>query len=266
MAALRLARHDNVGGNVSDADSGLHFVDVLSALATGAKRVHAQVLGTDADLDAVVNLGNHKDGRKGSVTPRRLIERGDSNETMNPGFSREEAVSIFAGKLNRRRLNAGFFSGSLIENLSGYSPAFRPAQVHAKKDGSPILRFRPARTRLDGHDGVEVIRLTGEQRPGFQFGDVIIGRVEFAVQFFQEIVLLLDVGFFLSEMDVRFNIVRDGGELRVRDNLLFGALALAENVLSRFLIAPEIGVGDARFESFQALAMLRRVKDSSARD
>ena len=76
---------------------------------------------------------------------------------------------------------------------------------------------------------------------------------------------MLDVGLFQGKMDVRLNIARDGGELRVRVNLLFGALALAENVLSRFLIAPEIGVGDARFESFQALAILRRVKDSSVR-
>jgi hypothetical protein len=76
---------------------------------------------------------------------------------------------------------------------------------------------------------------------------------------------LLDVGLFLSEMDVRLNVTGDGSELRVRGDLLFGALALAENVLRRFLIAPEIGVGDARFESFQAFAILRRVKDSSER-
>jgi hypothetical protein len=36
--------------------------------------------------------------------------------------------------------------------------------------------------------------------------------------------------------------------------------------LCGFLIVPEIGVGDARFEGLQALAVLRRVKDSSERD
>jgi hypothetical protein len=35
--------------------------------------------------------------------------------------------------------------------------------------------------------------------------------------------------------------------------------------LRRFLIAPEIGVGSASLESFQTLAVLRRVKDSSVR-
>jgi len=51
-----------------------------------------------------------------------------------------------------------------------------------------------------------MIGLTGEKRPGFQFGDVGIGGVKFAVQLFQEIVLLLDVGFFLGEMDVCLDV------------------------------------------------------------
>jgi hypothetical protein len=76
---------------------------------------------------------------------------------------------------------------------------------------------------------------------------------------------LLDVGFFLGEMDVGLDVAGDGRELFVRGNLFFGALALAENALCGFLVAPEIGVGDARFEGFQALAILWRVKDSSVR-
>jgi len=77
---------------------------------------------------------------------------------------------------------------------------------------------------------------------------------------------LLDVGFFLSEMDVGFDVAGDRRQLFVGGNLFFGALAVAENALRGFLIAPEIGVGDAGFESFQTLAILRGVKDSSERE
>jgi hypothetical protein len=110
-----------------------------------------------------------------------------------------------------------------------------------------------------------VIGLAGEQRLGFQFRDVAIRGAELAVQLFQQIVLLLDVGLFLGEMDVRLDVAGDGRELLVRGNLFFCPLAFAENALRRFLIAPKIGIGDARFESLQALAVLRCVKDSSAR-
>ena len=167
LTALRLTRNGDVRGDVRDAHSGLHFVDVLPALATGPNRVHAKILRPDVDLDAVVNFRNHKDRRKRSMATRGLIEGRNPHETMNAGFARKETVSIFTGKLDRRRLDAGFFSGSLIKNLGRHSPAFRPSQVHTEKDGSPILRFRPARAGLDGHDGVEVIGFSRKQRPGF---------------------------------------------------------------------------------------------------
>jgi hypothetical protein len=118
---------------------------------------------------------------------------------------------------------------------------------------------------LDGHNGVEVIVLAGEERLGFEFGDVGIRGGEFAVQLFQQIVFLLRVGLFQREIDVRLDVPGDGGEFFIRGDLLFGALAVTENALCGFLIAPEIGIGSPRFEGFQALAILRRVKDSSVR-
>jgi len=127
------------------------------------------------------------------------------------------------------------------------------------------LRLGAASAGLDGHDGIEVISLAGEERLGFEFRDVGIGSVEFFVQIFQEIVLLVNVGFLLGEIDVRLDVAGNRRELFVSGNLFFGALAITENTLSRFLIAPEIGVSGAGFEGFQALAVLRRVKDSSAR-
>jgi hypothetical protein len=45
--------------------------------------------------------------------------------------------------------------------------------------------------------------------------------------------------------------------------LVFGALAVAQDGLGGFLVAPEIGVGGAGFQALQAFAMLRGVKENS---
>ena len=66
-------------------------------------------------------------------------------------------------------------------------------------------------------------------------------------------------------MNIGFEIAGERSKFFVSGNLFFGALAIAEDALRRFLIAPEIGIGYASFEGFQALAILWCVKDNSAR-
>jgi hypothetical protein len=51
-----------------------------------------------------------------------------------------------------------------------------------------------------------VVGFAGEERLGFQFGDVGISGAELFVEFFEQVVLLLDVGFFLGEVDVGLNV------------------------------------------------------------
>jgi hypothetical protein len=67
----------------------------------------------------------------------------------------------------------------------------------------------------------------------------------------------------LREVDVSIEVARERDELFVGGNLLFGAFAVAQDGLRGFLIVPEIGLTDASFEGFQALAMRSGVKDNS---
>ncbi len=64
-------------------------------------------------------------------------------------------------------------------------------------------------------------------------------------------------------MDVGVEVAGKRKELFVGGDLVFGALAIAQDRLRAFLIAPEIGLSDACFEGLQAFAMWRSVKDSS---
>jgi len=77
---------------------------------------------------------------------------------------------------------------------------------------------------------------------------------------------LSGVGFAFGELDVRFDVAGERFEFLVGGELIFDALAVAEDALRFFLITPEIGVGSARFEVFQAGEVLWSVKESSARE
>jgi hypothetical protein len=48
-------------------------------------------------------------------------------------------------------------------------------------------------------------------------------------------------------VDIGFHVAGNRGEFFVGGNLFLGAFSLAEDSLGGFLIAPEIGIGDARF-------------------
>jgi hypothetical protein len=110
-----------------------------------------------------------------------------------------------------------------------------------------------------------VIVLAGKQRFRFQVRDVRFRCIQLAIQVFQQIVPLLRVGFFLGQIYICFDVFGQRRQLVVRGDLIFRALAIAQYGLGSFLIAPEVGVGDALFEGFYSFTILRCVKDNSAR-
>jgi len=108
-----------------------------------------------------------------------------------------------------------------------------------------------------------VVGFTRKQGFGFEVGDISFGVVQLAVEFFQKVIALLGVGFFLGQIDVGIEIAGKRGQLFVGGNLILGALAIAQDGLRSLLIVPEVGLRDARFQRFQAFAMGSGVKDSS---
>ena len=111
LAAFVLALDDDAARQVRDAHGGFDFVDVLAAVAAGAKRVDAQIFGLDDDFDAVVNFGNDENGCERCVAPRRLVERRNAHEPVNAAFAGEHTVGVFAFDLHRGGLDARFFAG-----------------------------------------------------------------------------------------------------------------------------------------------------------
>jgi len=76
---------------------------------------------------------------------------------------------------------------------------------------------------------------------------------------------LCSVGFASGQFDVSINVAGYSGKPVVGRDLIVGVLALFQDALRLFLVVPESGIADAFFEDLQPRAILRRVKDSSAR-
>ena len=98
---------------------------------------------------------------------------------------------------------------------------------------------------------------------GFEFANVRVSGGEFFAEVLQEFFALLSVGFRLGKLNVGLDVARKRAKLCVGGKLILGALALFEDALCFFLIVPEVGIGAALLEGFQARAVLLRVKDSS---
>jgi hypothetical protein len=109
-----------------------------------------------------------------------------------------------------------------------------------------------------------MIVFAGEQRLGLELRDIVLRAGELVVELFQEIVALLGVRLFAGKADIGVDVTCVSGEFCVGVDLLFGTPAVAQDALRSFLIVPKVRLGDACFEGFQALAMLRGVKESSA--
>src|SRR2546422_2586652 len=108
LRSLVLARHDDAGGKVRDADGGVGNVDVLPSGATRPVRVDAEILLFDLDVDVFRQLGPDVHRRERRVAPRGLIERRDADEPANTGLRGKQTVGVITGNDERRAFQAGF--------------------------------------------------------------------------------------------------------------------------------------------------------------
>ena len=98
LRPLVLARDDDAGRQVRDADRGVGDVDVLAAGAARPEGVDAQILLVDLDVDVVGQFRPDVDRRERGVPARRLVERRDAHQPMHAGLGRQQPVGVLAGE------------------------------------------------------------------------------------------------------------------------------------------------------------------------
>ena len=106
LRSLVLARDDDAGREMREADGRIGDVDVLAAGAARSVGVDAQVLVLDLDLDVLGQLRPDEDRRERRVAARRLIEGRDAHQPVHAGLGEQQPVGVVALDDERRALDA----------------------------------------------------------------------------------------------------------------------------------------------------------------
>ena len=232
------------GRNVCDANCGVGGVDVLTAGAGCAISVNAQILFVDFHFDVFVNLRINKQRSKRSVTPGSLIKGRDAHQPVHSGFSRQQAVGIFAFHSKCYSFESGFFSRLVIDDFGLEAALFGPLQIHAQQHLGPVLRFSAACAGMNRADRIELIVVAAEQHLGFRNADLMLQTLDQRAKFFQ--------GFFI--LFGKFKEHAGVGNLRFKLllplNLLLQNGSFLQKFLGRFLIVPKIRRRSLVLDSF----------------
>ena len=109
---------------------------------------------------------------------------------------------------------------------------------------------------MNGHDGVAIVVVAGEQRLGLQLVDQRAQVVHFAAQIGGNIFA------FVRQIEVGGDVAGAARQFVVRGQRALQPLLLAHHLLRFFGIRPERGIGGLLFDLAQLFAQLGRVKDT----
>ena len=140
-------------------DAGLDLVDVLPSLAAAAVGVPLDVGRVDDDLDRVVDGRRDEHRGEGRLPLVVGIERREPHEPVHAVFALEVAVSEFAGKFQRGRLDAHFVALLIVDHPDLVAVGFAPSRVHPQQHRSPVEAFGTACAGVDLHDGAQMVLL-----------------------------------------------------------------------------------------------------------
>ncbi len=259
LRALVLAAGNNSGRKMRDAYRGVRRVDVLAALAAGAIRVDAQIVGLDVDDDGVVDLGRDEHARKAGVATLGLVERRDADETMHAGFTLDKAESEIAADGEGCRFDAGFIAVLKLVDFRFEALPLGPAQIHAHEHLGPVLAFGAPGAGVYGDDRIQRVVFFRQHGAGFQRLGECYERIDLALE------VGLDRGFaFTHQVEVSFDIVTATREIGIVCKLRFETLAFAHQRLRSCGIGPYGGVGNFLFNDGEFFFQAGRVKDTPA--
>ena len=130
LGAFLADRKSQAGGFVKQANGSGNFVDILAAMAAGARGGNINIFGIDDNLVAV-NLGKDNNRGSGGVDPAVFFGKRNSLDAVSTGFVLELAIGINAADFDDVVVDFGYFPANFIG----------VANVHGHQVLKPQIRF-----------------------------------------------------------------------------------------------------------------------------
>jgi hypothetical protein len=108
----------------------------------------------------------------------RLVERRESNETVDAALGLEDPVGVLTLHRERGRFETGLLARRRLDDLGAEAPVGRPAEIHAEEHLGPVLRVGSARARVDGDDGIAGVVLAREEGVFLQALKLLLERLD----------------------------------------------------------------------------------------
>ena len=144
------------------AYGGVGGVDALPARAARVIHVHADIVGTDLDVDIVRQHGNDLDAGKRGLAALLVIGGANAHQTVDAGLGAQHAKRVLALDGKGRTVDADDLSRGAVVNGDLPAATLAVLHVHLEEHEGPVLRLQAALSGLDGHNRVAVIELTGK--------------------------------------------------------------------------------------------------------
>ena len=164
LTSLRLTLHHDSGWLVRQTNRAIGFVNVLTPGSTGTVGVGANIFFVDINLDGIRNLGRDIHRRETSLPLAFAVERTDSDQSMQTGFTFQVTVRHRAANRDRGAVDPGLIVIVSIQQFDRVVVCLRPVAVHPQQHLGPVVGIGSAITRVDGHDRTVGVVGTVEQR------------------------------------------------------------------------------------------------------
>ena len=123
------------------AYGGVGGVDALSARAACVIHVHADIVGTDLDVDIVRQHGDDLDAGKRSLAALLVVGGANAHQTVDAGLGAQHAKRILALDGKGRTVDADDLGRGAVVNGDLPAATLAVLHVHLKEHEGPVLRL-----------------------------------------------------------------------------------------------------------------------------